>query len=1440
MRARRLIFPGLLVLGVGLAVLLLGAGGFLLFLRSDAGAAWITARIEAAANSPDQKLTITGLGGDRPASWRIGHAELADRDGTWLRLDDLALDFDLGALLRGTARVERLAIRRVEVLRQPLPSRPSSRSESGPAAPPLPVELGKLELGTVSLAPALLGVPATFSAEGAAVLHAANASLVLRVRRHEGGEIALKAEYGADRLDLALHASDPAGDLVGALLDRAPLPASLALTGSGPIASWKGKIAVDAGPDSGLEADLSLAMGREIAVAVTGDARLAALLPEKARGIAGPSVAFDIAGKRDQAGKLALERAGVTLAAGTVAGRGSYEPRGDRIDGRVDATADLAPLAPLVGRTLVGKATIAATIAGTAAEPQIKLSLSGKDIAVEQLTASGLDAALELAPAAAGRFHATGSGGITGIGVPAGLGNALAWSIDATTDRSGRSLVLDRVTAEGAGVALAATGRLESGAASGHVSFTAADLSLFAPLTGTALAGRAELVVEAKSPGDGSLAATLGGRLGGFRSGVPAADALTGPEIAIAGNASRGPDGTISLARFNLSGSRMELQAQARLPPGAARPEARANLALSDLAPLGRALGTALAGAATLDLAATGTAAKAILTAHGAIGDARLDRLDVTADLPDLDRRAGNVTILAKSAATTARLDASLHQEGASRLVLDRLALDGPATEGRGAGSADLASGLVSGKLALRATELAGWSRLAGQPLRGRLDLDLGLDAAKGQAAELKLAAQGLGIGSGADAMSLESLTASARLSGLRQRPEGTVSLDATGIAAPRITIDHVGVRGKSAEPGSYELSLAGAGTAEGKHVAIDSAATLGVAGASQRLVLDRVAGSIDTLALRLERPATLERTGTKVALRDLALAVGSGRIAGSGSFDGKAVTATFTGNAVPAAELAALAGHGDIEGRLGFDLALAGPVASPEGHATLALDGLKIGAGDRTAMPAIGLSASAVLAPGALAFKGRIDGERNAAALGFSGSVPLMPGPALDRNGALSGKLEGEGRLEALDELAPIGEDRMAGGYAIDLRVEGTPAAPRAAGTLRVSDASYDNLLSGLTLRGLQLELTGRGGQYEVTRFEANDGGDGRLETSGRIDLEAAGGPSFDVTTRVRSFAAARTDTVSGTISGSTRIDGNLAAPRVSGELTIDRADVSLPDRLPPNIVVLDVVRVDSRHPGAKPVPPLPPTSAVVARLDVKLHDSGRTFVRGRGLDSEWKGDIAIAGTSADPAITGQLQSVNGTYSILGKDFTFSRGLVFFTGSMTPSFDIEAQAVTSDVTAIVDLRGTPDKPSITLSSTPALPQDEVLSRVMFGSGTTQLSPAQGLQLAQAAASLAGGGPSMIDRLRGFTGLDRLSLGSAAPAPGSTSSQGGSGVASGTTVSGGRYVAPGVYVGAEQGLGGSTRAKVEVNITPHVTVNAAAGAGGNGGSSVGVQYQRDY
>lgn len=1434
--------------GLG-AVLLVLAGG-VVWLRTESGRGWLTAELDTQLSSPDQRITLAGLGGGLPFHPRVGRIELADRDGIWLTVEDAALDLDPVALLTGTARIDALTAARLTVLRLPVAQAPADAAPPSPGGPPavpqLPVgiELGRLAVGRIELPAALVGEATALSLAGTAALHAGRAEAALTLDRIDGaaGHASLHLDYaGPQRLGLELHVAEPSGALLARFVpEGGRRPFTLDLGGAGTLAAWRGKLDFRAGDDATARADLALGRsGGDMSAALRGEARLAPLLPPQFRPILGDSLGFDVAASLADAGPIGLDRLDLTFGAGALHAVGRYDAKSGAFTARLDTDADPAPFEALAQTELGGHVHATATIGGTVRAPTLDLAIEGKGLNVATAGIAGLAATLAAAPAPDGRFHVTSSGrvdGVTGGGMPAGIGDTGTWSVALDTARDFSRIDVARATLTGGGLDLDASGRIAGGSLAGHLHLAAADLRRFAGIAGTKLEGAAQIDAEASSSDGKSVEAKLAGTLSRFRTGVPAADALLGGALTIAASARRAGDGPLDLSDLKLAGPGVSVTGSGSLDAAGQKMKGRMTLEVPSLGPLGMAVGLPLGGKLGLVLDTAGPLADPGGTATLAVTDlaagaTRLDRLDADFAMPSLARRSVKVTAKAASGKTEATL-AAVALAGAKTLELDDLRLVGPSTLAIGALAVDLDSARIGGTLDLRATDLSAWSAVAGASLAGRIALAAKLSDQAGQGADVTVDAENLAYGGTA---ALQHLHLALRLADVLAKPRGTIELAATKLAASGAALDTLHVEAEAKTPGRFGFSASSVGSAQNKPFSLAAAGRVELAGADQTLVLTALDGKAADLPFRLGQALTATRKGEALTLTGLALDLGGGTLSGRAASDGKTIDLALKAEKLPLGALARLGGQHDIAGTAGLDLAIAGPLSGPRGHLVLSVPDLKLDPAFHSELPALHLVASAELAPETLDFKGRIDGARESLALGFAGAVPIgfaAGPPALRQDGALAAKLEGEGRLEELGELIPLGEDKAGGRIAVALTIGGTPAAPQAGGRMVLEHGTYDNAASGLTLRGLAVELAGDRQAFVLRRFEGNDGGDGKLAAEGKIDLAAEAGPALDLAATLQHFTAARGDEATATLDGKIAVTGALDAPKITADLTMPRADINIPDQLPASVPQLDVVRIDSRKPApaAKPGPaPVPP---VTAALDIRFHDPGQTFVRGRGLTSEWRGDLKIAGTSAAPSITGEFEVVNGTFDTLGKTFTVEQGVLRFDGGVLPYVDMTAQVQAADVTAEIVIQGPPTKPDIKLTSTPTLPQDEVLSRVLFGTGIGQITPAQGLQLAQAAATLAGGGPGVLDRLRNAAGLDRLSVGDNPNTPG--------GGAAGTTVSGGKYVAPGIFVGAEQGLSGtSTRAKVEVEITPNITVKATAGAATEA-SSLGVQYKLDY
>jgi translocation and assembly module TamB len=140
-------------------------------------------------------------------------------------------------------------------------------------------------------------------------------------------------------------------------------------------------------------------------------------------------------------------------------------------------------------------------------------------------------------------------------------------------------------------------------------------------------------------------------------------------------------------------------------------------------------------------------------------------------------------------------------------------------------------------------------------------------------------------------------------------------------------------------------------------------------------------------------------------------------------------------------------------------------------------------------------------------------------------------------------------------------------------------------------------------------------------------------------------------------------------------------------------------------------------------------------------------------------------------------------------------------------------------------VQGRASAPELRFASTPALPEDEVLPRLLFGQSRQSLSGPQAIQLAVGMATLFSGDAGPLDFALGATGLDVLRV------EGETDED--------ASVTVGRNVGEGIFIGAQQRLDGQGGAViVEVEVFDGVVVDSEVGQ--DGGGNIGITLRRDF
>ena len=141
--------------------------------------------------------------------------------------------------------------------------------------------------------------------------------------------------------------------------------------------------------------------------------------------------------------------------------------------------------------------------------------------------------------------------------------------------------------------------------------------------------------------------------------------------------------------------------------------------------------------------------------------------------------------------------------------------------------------------------------------------------------------------------------------------------------------------------------------------------------------------------------------------------------------------------------------------------------------------------------------------------------------------------------------------------------------------------------------------------------------------------------------------------------------------------------------------------------------------------------------------------------------------------------------------------------------------------------------PTLAIESSPILPQEEVLSIVLFGKESKNISAFQAIQLANNLKRLSGHGSAMsfdpISSARKLLGVDDIKVKTNKNELGQQE----------TAVGVGKYLTDKVYFEIERGMqAGTGKGRIEVEITNHMFIESSSG--GTDLNSIGVNWRNDY
>ncbi len=1365
--------------------------------------------LEDQLSGPGRDVEISGFEGTFSTRASFERLTMSDAQGAWLVLENGILDWTASALLRGRLQVDELSATLLDIRRLPAsePDPIAASEASGFRIPDLPIaiNIGRAGIEEIRLGAPLLGTAVRATFEGAARLEDGGLFLTIAAERRDGpggvANIALSYAPSEEMLSVDADIREPAGGILARALGLPGLPSvEFRAEGSGQLDAFTSTIRLSTDDVERFGGQVSLtgvADGtRQFEADLRGDIR--PLLAPESQPFFGAATGISASGQARPSGEITLDTLRVDAARLSLTGTGALAADGvpSRLSLSGQVTGDLPG-----GAVTLRQGQLSVSF-DAAQGPDWSFALISDDArfpggSVARATVEGQG---RLEPGTDTPFAGDISVSTMGLvlddaALTEALGRQLALQTDLAVGADGRVDLSDLLLSAGP---LSASGSVAAIPRDGFVALTAdllaevPDLGALGELVAPVRAGtaRAQLKLDADFPG-GSLAVAVTGETNGLDIGQEALKPVLEPETALTLRMSRTEAGT-EVETLELENSALSLTAEGSLSTR------QGGLTLDGLLRDPAAL---LSGLPPGPLRVTG-------------------RIDDVVTQPNARLALTHDT--GTRADVTARLDG---QNADFDIVVDMPAL---------APFADLLAPLERGAAQAQVT--------------GRANMESGAVTA-----QLSATTRGISIGNAVVLPVLE--PESVLQATLTRRADGTVTVEPVSLRNPELSAEATGRLAPDGETVSVELTAQlrrpTLFVTDLPNGALDlSGRVEGVLSAPRaRLSLSHAAGAEAILRARLDDGRVNFDTEARIPeLARFAALLGpvrrgaaSAQIAGTAELEQARVSVRVSAQTIgletaitplnpltrPDTRLAAVVTR-EADGRSFLrDVALRSSALEVEADAEIGADGAVVRAD--LASVVTDLAQIAPDLPGRLALDASLVGDRITAQLNsvtgasaqVSGRIGL-PGNTVDLSATGSAPLALAGPF--------IGNRAISGNAGFDLALRGGAGLNAVSGQVSSSDLRFTDPALGLVLDPGQMQVDLSGGRAQLVLTGLLNGAP--LDVRGGAGLSAPF--QTDVSLSLRDLDYALQDIARLNVSSDLTLSGRASERlAVAGDIRLGRSEFRIPDGLggvpaPPPVRHLGassgVLRTLERAGLAEQTESAGGATPRVS-LDLTIRALEPIFVRGRGLDAEFGGEIQLRGDVAEPVPSGEFTLRRGRLNLLGQRLNVTDGQIKATGGLIPDLNIVATSQTDKITARVALTGPADAPELELSSEPQLPQDEVLAQLLFGRDVSSLSAFQVAQLIASLQALTSGRPTLFEQSRSAFGVDDFDLRTDA-ATGQAE------------LAIGNYLTENLYSEVEIGAEGDTQVNLNLDLTENTKLRGSVDS--EGGSGVGVFWERDY
>lgn len=582
------------------------------------------------------------------------------------------------------------------------------------------------------------------------------------------------------------------------------------------------------------------------------------------------------------------------------------------------------------------------------------------------------------------------------------------------------------------------------------------------------------------------------------------------------------------------------------------------------------------------------------------------------------------------------------------------------------------------------------------------------------------------------------------------------------------------------------------------------------------KISLNALTGRVLEKKVEIVDPIELTRFADETSLSPCQMMIGRGTLSAYLRKDDKAFDAYVKAEHVPLGLLSGIDPRLMIDGGVTGEVSLSGDVRNPRAKIDLKLSEVDFAMNNGVEGKFFGEIAGGLLDK-KLQVKGQLQAEKskgNPLVFTALSSLDFSSGsPVFNEEAPFQSKVQGDLNLADFLVFWPLENDAIEGHVHLDCRATGSLNDLKFGGQIDIENGYYGNGDFGTELKDFSCQLHVNQDELFLDDLLAYSD-KGKLQGKGRLKLREDFPYLLDL--KMKDYPIIMNDEMEfvGNVDlkaqgGGNRIDS------IKGRIDLSNATYTLPKDISSELKDIFDVEEESDQQHF--------SNATLMDIDVNL--SQPLLIKGWGIESTWRGGLNIGGNLGKPTFAGKVELRQGEFKLLGPVFKMTKGEITFVPgeSSNPFLDIRAETQKDDVTAIITIIGNSASPKLSLLSQPELPQEEILSRILFSESTANLSPYQAVKIASIAGSFGGIKIPLLGQLESISstlGFDSFEIG--AGASGGTA----------PVVKFGKRISNRVKASFEEDVEQrKTQGKLEVELTPHIILESGVSSGGSSGSA---------